>query len=228
MNGFQKASKRLFDMIAASIGLVILLPAMLLIRPAILFSSKGPIIYRHARVGRHGKIFRIMKFRTMVVGQEGKGWITTARDTRVTPVGRWLRRFKLDEYPQLWNVLVGRMSMVGPRPDVPGYADRLTGHARDILMLRPGITGLATIYFRDEEKLLDGIEDPRNYNDQVIYPAKVALNLSYMEHWSLSKDIGLILVTLIPWLDRFFKLTPTTEIDALARQGISAYQAKQS
>ena len=223
MNHFQQASKRLFDMMAASFGLVILLPAMLLIVPAILFSSKGPIIHQHARVGRNARIFHIMKFRTMAVGKESNGWITTASDARVTLVGRWLRRFKLDEYPQLWNVLVGRMSMVGPRPDVPGYADRLTGRACYILMLRPGITGLATIYFRDEEKILDRINDPRSYNDQVIYPAKVALNLSYMEHWSFFKDIGLILVTLIPWLDRFLKLTPTNEIGELAKQGISAY-----
>ena len=224
MNRLQRTNKRIFDIIAAGFGLAVLFPAMLLVMLAIRVSSKGPLCFTQSRVGRNGRIFSVVKFRTMIVGGEQNGSITTASDERITPIGRWLRRFKLDEYPQLWNVFVGNMSFVGPRPDVPGYADRLMGRARAILSLRPGITGLATLYFRNEEELLDRKDDPKSYNDQVIYPAKVALNLSYMEQWSFFRDIGYIIITLIPSLDRYLRLIPTADIDELARQGINVYR----
>jgi lipopolysaccharide/colanic/teichoic acid biosynthesis glycosyltransferase len=169
-----------------------------------------------------GRIFNVVKFRTMVVGGERHGTIATATDARITPVGGWLRRLKPDEYPQLWNVLVGDMSLVGSRPDVQGYADRLVGRARDILSWCPGITGPATLYFRNEEELLNRADDPKIYNDLVVYPAKIALNLISLEQWSLFRDIGYILITLIPGLDRYFRLIPTDDINTLAQQGIDA------
>jgi lipopolysaccharide/colanic/teichoic acid biosynthesis glycosyltransferase len=138
----------------------------------------------------------------MFTDAERHGTITTSTDSRITPIGRWLRRYKLDEFPQLWNVLIGKMSFVGPRPDVPGYADRLEGAARTILELRPGITGPASLYFRNEEDLLATSKDPREYNDTVIWPRKVELNLAYAENWSFWKDIGYILITVIPALNR--------------------------
>lgn len=224
MNRFQITYKRVFDIIAATLVFAVLTPIMFFIILAMRISSLGPLFFIQSRIGLNGRIFSVVKFRTMIVGGEKKGTITTFSDTRITPVGRWLRRFKLDEYPQLWNVIVGKMSLVGPRPDVPGYADRLIGRARGILSLRPGITGLATLYFRNEEKLLDRTDNPKSYNDQIIYPAKVALNLSYMEQWSFFRDIGYIIITLIPSLDRFLRLIPTVDIDELAQKGINAYR----
>jgi len=214
--------KRLLDIIISGAGLIILLPFMILVILAICFSSKGPVFFTQPRVGRDGEIFKLIKFRTMKVGAEKEGSITTASDSRVTQIGRWLRRFKLDEYPQLWNVFIGNMSLVGPRPDVPGYADRLKGRARAILSLRPGITGPATLYFRNEEELLDRAEDPKRYNDRVIYPAKVALNLEYLERWTFSRDIGYILITVFPFLDSFLRLVPNEDVNTLALKGIDA------
>ena len=134
----------------------------------------------------------------MYAGSEQKGTITSATDERITPIGRFLRNYKLDEFPQLWNVLIGRMSFVGPRPDVPGYADRLQGEARKILELRPGITGPASLYFRDEEDILAKAENPQEYNDTILWPKKTELNLQYCREWSFWKDIGYILVTIFP------------------------------
>jgi lipopolysaccharide/colanic/teichoic acid biosynthesis glycosyltransferase len=136
----------------------------------------------------------------MTVGPEGEGTITTAMDRRITPMGRVLRRYKLDEYPQLWNVFVGKMSLVGPRPDVPGYADCLKGDDRQVLELRPGITGPASLLFRDEEIILANARDPQRFNDEVIYPAKVRINLTYAAQWSFWRDIGYIIATVAPVL----------------------------
>lgn len=216
--------KRLLDIIVSGLGLVFLLPVMIIVLLAIVVSSKGPLLFTQPRVGQDGKIFKIVKFRTMRVGGEKEGSITTATDARITQIGRWLRRFKLDEYTQLWNVFIGNMSLVGPRPDVPGYADRLRGRARSILSVRPGITGPATLYFKNEEELLDLAEDPKRYNDWVIYPAKVALNLNYLERWSFSRDVGYIVITVFPFLDRFFRLVPSDNINKLVHIGIEAYR----
>lgn len=142
---------------------------------------------------------------------EKLGSITTAADSRITLIGKLLRKFKLDELPQLWNVFTGKMSFVGPRPDVPGYADKLEGSDRKILELRPGITGPASIYFRNEEELLAGVENPKEYNDAVIWPRKVQLNLEYLDNWGFWKDIGYILVTLFPGFNRVFRLVEETE-----------------
>ncbi len=192
--------KRAFDFVASFSGLVLLSPVMLAVAAAVRLSSPGPVLYVQDRVGRQGRLFRCAKFRTMRVGADAGGSVTTATDSRITPVGRFLRRWKLDELPQLWNVLTGRMSFVGPRPDVPGYADRLHGEDRRILDLRPGITGPATLLFREEERLLALAKDPKAFNDEVIFPEKVRINREYLEAASFWRDIGYILATVAPGL----------------------------
>ena len=204
-NSFRKSwlvSKRLFDFSAALVGLVVLAPVMLVVAFLVRATSPGPALFIQERVGRHGRLFQCAKFRTMRPGAQAQGTVTTAVDPRVTPVGRFLRRWKLDELPQLWNVVLGRMSFVGPRPDVPGYADRLQGADRRILELRPGITGPATLLFRDEERLLARARDPRAFNDAVIYPEKIRLNRKYLETGGFWRDLGYILATVWPALVR--------------------------
>lgn len=157
----------------------------------------GPIIFKQKRVGQYGRFFTMYKFRTMTVVKEKNISVAAAETSRITPLGRKLRKYKLDELPELWNVLKGDMSFVGPRPDVPGYADKLMGKDRDILMLRPGITGPASLKYRNEEELLASVDNPVDYNDNVIYPDKVRLNLYYKEHYSFLKDIQIILCTVL-------------------------------
>jgi lipopolysaccharide/colanic/teichoic acid biosynthesis glycosyltransferase len=147
----------------------------------------------------------------MIPNAPALGYITTTGDSRITGIGRILRSLKLDELPQLWNVFIGEMSFVGPRPDMPGYADQLQGDSRKILELSPGITGPASLYFKDEEKFLAGVKDPKEYNDTIIWPKKVRLNLEYYNNWSFWKDIGYIFVTLFPAFDRFLKLIPQSD-----------------
>ena len=142
----------------------------------------------------------------MAVGADKEGSITSASDARITPLGRFLRRFKLDELPQLLNVLLGKMSFVGPRPDVSGYADKLEGEDRKILELRPGITSPASLFFRDEEDLLVKVSDPKKFNDEVIWPIKVEINRIYRDEWGFWKDLGYIIITVAPWLDRVLGL----------------------
>ena len=194
--------KRLFDFTAALLGLVVLSPLMLAVAVLVRATSPGPALFIQERVGRHGRLFRCAKFRTMGAGAQAQGTVTTATDVRVTPLGRWLRRWKLDELPQLWNVLAGRMSFVGPRPDVPGYADRLQGQDRRILELRPGITGPATLLFREEERLLALARDPQAFNDAVVYPEKVRLNRDYLESGNFGRDLGYVVATVWPGLTR--------------------------
>ena len=194
--------KRTFDFSAALAGLVVLSPLMLVLAVLVRATSSGPALFIQARVGRQGRVFRCAKFRTMCTGAQAQGTVTTAADARVTPLGRWLRRWKLDELPQLWNVLAGRMSFVGPRPDVPGYADRLQGDDRRILELRPGITGPATLLFRDEERLLALAKNPQAFNDAVVYPEKVRLNREYLETGHFGRDLGYVIATVWPGLTR--------------------------
>ncbi|MGD9780923.1 MAG: sugar transferase [Kiritimatiellia bacterium] len=198
----QAILKRVFDFSAALVGLVVLSPAMLAIAVLVRATSSGPALFIQERVGRHGRKFRCAKFRTMSMGAQAQGTVTTATDARVTPLGRWLRRWKLDELPQLGNVLAGRMSFVGPRPDVPGYADRLQGDDRRILELRPGITGPATLLFRDEERLLALARNPQAFNDAVVFPEKVRLNREYLENGGFWRDLGYVLATVWPGLTR--------------------------
>ena len=199
-------TKRLFDILFASLGLLILWPLGLLIIITIKLSSCGPVFFTQSRIGQHGKPFTCIKFRTMFTGSEKGGSITAASDTRITPLGKFLRRYKLDEFPQLWNVLIGKMSFVGPRPDVPGYADRLQGEERKILELKPGITGPASVYFRNEEEILSGVENPKEFNDNVIWPKKVQLNLEYYKKANVIRDTGFILITIIPGLNGILRL----------------------
>jgi len=157
----------------------------------------GPVIYKQQRVGQYGRLFTVYKFRSMKVAGEGTTSIASKEENRITPLGKKLRRYKLDELPELWNVLKGDMSFVGPRPDVPGYADKLKGKDRDILKLKPGITGPASLKYRQEEDLLNTVENPQEYNDKIIYPDKVRLNLYYLEHYSFCKDIEMIVCTVL-------------------------------
>lgn len=181
----------------ALIGLVLLSPVLLVV--AILIRLKmpgGPVLFKQKRVGRNGRLFTIYKFRSMTVGHGGSS-VSVAGECRITPLGAKLRRYKLDELPELWNVLVGDMSFVGPRPDVPGYADQLKGDDREVLKLRPGITGPASLKYRNEEELLANQADPQRYNDEVIYPDKVRINRFYLHNYSFIKDIQMIFCTVL-------------------------------
>lgn len=187
--------KFLFDRFFSLLGLVSLLPVLLVVALLIWFlMPDGPVLFRQVRIGKNGKPFSMVKFRTMAQDQTGDT-VTVAGDPRITPLGAMLRQFKLDELPELWNVLIGDMSFVGPRPDVPGYADALTGEYREILQLRPGITGPATLKYRNEEELLAGVDDPVRYNDEVIFPDKVRLNRLYLHHQSLGLDLRILWAT---------------------------------
>ncbi len=188
--------KRIFDLTIAILGLIILAVPMALIAISIRIASGSPILFTQERVGKGGQIFYVKKFRTMSVRSVEDSSITVAGDSRVTAIGSYLRRWKLDELPQLWNVLVGEMSLVGPRPDVPGYADKLQGDDRKLLLLRPGITGPATLAYRNEEEILAKVSDPVQYNNEIIYPDKVRINLEYMEKCSLMQDLKYILETM--------------------------------
>ena len=178
-------------------GLLVLWPILLVIAILIKVNMPhGPIIFKQRRVGRHGKIFTMYKFRSMTVGHGGSS-VSIAGESRITPLGAKLRRYKLDELPELWNVLIGDMSFVGPRPDVPGYADQLKGEDREVLKLRPGITGPASLKYRDEENTLAMQSDPQRYNDEVIFPDKVRINRYYLHHYSFIKDINMIFCTIL-------------------------------
>ena len=208
--------KFIFDRLMALIGLLCLWPLLIVL--AILIKVKmpgGPAFFTQKRVGRHGRLFTIHKFRSMAVSHDNSS-VSIAGEARITSLGATLRRYKLDELPELWDVLIGNMSFVGPRPDVPGYADKLQGDDRDVLKLRPGITGPATLKYRLEDEMLSGVRslvadlnDDFNfdektdqevalwYNDNVIYPDKVRLNCYYYRHYSFIKDIQMILCTVL-------------------------------
>lgn len=189
--------KWVFDRVMALVGLVVLSPLLAVV--AILIAIKmpgGPVLFRQKRVGQYGKLFTMVKFRSMTVAHGGSS-ISIAGESRITPLGAKLRKYKLDELPELWNVLIGDMSFVGPRPDVPGYADKLVGEDREILQLKPGITGPASLKYRNEEEILASMEDPIRYNDEVIFPDKVRINREYIEEWSFWGDIRIIFKTVL-------------------------------
>ena len=197
--------KWIFDKVASLFGLLFLSPVLLVVAILIKVRMPGPILFCQKRVGQYGKLFTVYKFRSMTVKAEAsiasKGSeatsIASTEQSRITPFGEKLRRYKLDELPELWNVLKGDMSFVGPRPDVPGYADQLKGEERDILKLKPGITGPASLKYRNEEELLSSVDNPIQYNDEVIFPDKVRLNLYYLKHYSFIKDIQMIICTVL-------------------------------
>lgn len=203
--------KWIFDRVVALIGLLILWPVLLIV--AVLVKIKmpgGPAFFVQKRVGKGGKLFNCHKFRTMTVKHNGST-VSVAGDSRITPLGATLRHYKLDELPGLWDVLIGNMSFVGPRPDVPGYADALIGEDREVLKLRPGITGPATLKYRLEDEMIadyvakkqsEGDTRPMQeiaveYNDKVIYPDKVRINRYYLHHYSFIKDIQMIFCTVL-------------------------------
>jgi lipopolysaccharide/colanic/teichoic acid biosynthesis glycosyltransferase len=196
------SSKRLFDIVCASVGLLVLAPLGLLIALLIKLSDGGPIFYRQTRVGQFGKPFRIWKFRSMVVNADKIGVpLTKDEDPRITRIGRFLRKSKLDELPQLWNVLSGDMSFVGPRPEVLRYVEHYTPDQREILKYKPGITDVATLLFRNEEALLRGAADVEEFYLRYCLPKKIELNRQHAERASLLQDIWIILQTLCPyWL----------------------------
>lgn len=180
----------------AIVGLLSLWWLMLLVAICIKVKMPGPVLFRQQRVGREGRLFTLVKFRTMLVNHGGNS-VSVAGESRITPLGSVLRRWKLDELPELWNVLLGDMSFVGPRPDVPGYADTLTGEDREILQLRPGITGPASMKYRNEEEILSAVEDPQKYNDEVIFPDKVRINRLYLHDHSFFLDLKMIVATVL-------------------------------
>ena len=210
--------KWIFDRVVSLIGLLCLWPILLVV--AILIKKKmpgGPAFFTQKRVGRYGKLFTMHKFRSMTVSHSGSS-VSVAGEARITPLGATLRKYKIDELPELWDVLIGKMSFVGPRPDVPGYADQLQGDERRMLELRPGITGPASLQYRDEEELLADVRDKMEegrclpqeqidsmkdqelavwYNDHVIYPDKVRINLYYLDHYSFLKDIQMVICTVL-------------------------------
>lgn len=203
--------KWLFDRAVSFVGLLFLWPVLLIV--AVLVKIKmpgGPVFFVQKRVGKGGKLFKCHKFRTMTVKHNGST-VSVAGDSRITPLGAKLRHYKLDELPGLWDVLIGKMSFVGPRPDVPGYADKLVGDDRDVLKLRPGITGPATLKYRLEDEMISRYVtqkqtegDTRSmqeiaveYNDKIIYPDKVRINCYYYRHYSFIKDIQMLFCTVL-------------------------------
>ncbi len=188
-------SKELFDRLFSFVGLILCIPLFLVIGFLIKVKMPGPVLYTQQRVGRKGKLFTMYKFRSMKTGSKGTT-ITAKNDSRITPFGSTLRKYKLDELPELWNIFIGDMSFVGPRPDVPGYADKLKGEDRLILEMKPGITGPASLKYANEEDLLGKVDDPEKYNDEVIYPDKVRINLEYFKNWSFRNDILILLKTI--------------------------------
>ncbi|MDC9722307.1 MAG: sugar transferase [Urechidicola sp.] len=192
----QQISKRLFDISLGIIGLIIFLLPMIFFIIIASFSTKSFGIFSQNRVGKNAKLFKLFKIKSMRVN-DATNHITSANDLRVTKFGKFLRKSKMDELPQLFNVLIGDMSFVGPRPDVEGYADKLIGDDRIILSVKPGITGPATIKFNNEEELLAQQENPIKYNDEVIWPQKVKINLLYIEEWSMMNDIRNIYITVL-------------------------------
>lgn len=212
--------KFVFDKVVSLVGLIVLSPVLLIVALLIKWKMPGPILFCQQRVGRYGRIFTVYKFRTMTVKAEASvasrnseaTSIASQEQSRITPLGEKLRRYKLDELPELWNVLKGDMSFVGPRPDVPGYADQLQGEDREVLLLRPGITGPASLKYRNEEDILEAVDEAlqkgrgglpmgittvQEYNDNVIYPDKVRLNRYYLHHYSFIKDIQMIVCTVL-------------------------------
>ncbi|QSE96794.1 sugar transferase [Fulvivirga lutea] len=197
MSPAQRIVKRLFDITFSLIGLLLFGWLIMFLYIIAAFDTKLSGFFIQERIGIHGRIVRIIKLRTMRNIPEIKTSITTANDPRISRFGKVFRKLKLDELPQLINVLKGDMSFVGPRPDIPGYADKLEGRDREILNIRPGITGPASLFFRFEEGLLSNHENPDVFNDSIIWPKKVELNREYVTNYSLLRDIYYIFVTIL-------------------------------
>jgi lipopolysaccharide/colanic/teichoic acid biosynthesis glycosyltransferase len=195
-------AKRAFDLFFSVIGLLVLSPLLLLLAIAVKLSSRGPVLFRQQRIGKNGRPFHIIKFRSMVANAEKLGLSVTGEgDARITAMGRFLRKYKLDELPQLWNVLIGDMSFVGPRPEVPRYVEKYTAEQKRVLALKPGITDLATLEFRNEEELLRRRAedaDMEKFYMEYCVPRKIELNLAYADTANVWQDIKIIFRTLLP------------------------------
>ena len=189
--------KRLFDIVASGCGLLVLSPLFLILAVWVKIDSPGPVFYRQVRVGRNNKDFKLFKFRSMRVGSDKKGLITVGgHDPRITRSGYYIRKYKLDEFPQLINVFIGDMSLVGPRPEVRKYVNLYTPEQMHVLDVRPGITDMASICYRNENELLETVQDPENYYQTVIMQDKLRINLEYVRHHSFLGDIWLIFKTI--------------------------------
>jgi lipopolysaccharide/colanic/teichoic acid biosynthesis glycosyltransferase len=188
-------AKRIFDIVFSIIGIIILSPVFIIITLLIKIITPGPVFFSQYRTGQKGRLFKIYKFRTMILNHGGDS-ITIKNESRITPLGVVLRNYKLDELPELLNIVKGDMSFVGPRPDTPEYTMLLAGEDRKILEIRPGITGPATLKYANEEELLASSGDPKRYNDEVLWPDKVKINLNYYYNRSFAGDIALIFRTI--------------------------------
>jgi lipopolysaccharide/colanic/teichoic acid biosynthesis glycosyltransferase len=186
--------KRSFDIALSFAGILLVWPVIFVTSILARLETGASGFFCQTRVGKGGRLFRVVKIRTM--RPVGGTTVTVHGDARITPLGAYLRRWKLDELPQLWNVLKGDMSLVGPRPDVPGFMDKLQNQDRRLLTLRPGITGPATLKYRNENELLADHTEPERYNAEVIWPDKVRINLEYLDTWTLKKDVQYIIKTL--------------------------------
>lgn len=190
--------KRIFDILASGIGIIILSPILVIMAIVITLDSEGEILFKQKRVGKDEKCFNIFKFRTMVTNAESLGkQITVGKDSRITKVGAFLRKYKLDELPQLFNVFLGDMSLVGPRPEVPRYVALYTEKQKEVLKVKPGITDLASLKYSDENDVLADIEDPERYYINVIMQDKLKLNLEYIEKSNIFLDISIIFKTIL-------------------------------
>lgn len=195
MSNSDRAIKRSFDIVVSLIGLIALSPVIVVAWMVAAVETRSNGFFIQERVGQNGKLFKVYKIKTMRAVKGMDTTITKSNDIRITKSGGFFRNTKIDELPQLWNVLIGKMSFVGPRPDVPGYADKLEGDDRIILAIRPGITGPASMKYKDEEELLSKQADSKEYNDKIIWPDKVKINAEYINNWSLVKDIEYIVKT---------------------------------
>ncbi|WP_413671807.1 sugar transferase [Massilia cellulosiltytica] len=188
--------KRAFDIVASLAGVLLLAPVIVLCWLVATIDTRSNGFFIQKRIGRHGRVIRVCKIKTMYPSDTQRSPIASRNLASISQSGRLLRKYKLDELPQLFNVLAGSMSFVGPRPDVPGYADRLQGEDRIILSLRPGITGPASIKYKDEEIILAAVDDPETYNDRIIWPDKVRINREYFNNYSLLRDLRYIFHTI--------------------------------
>ena len=189
--------KRVFDIVASFCGIVILFPLIIIVSILIKITSKGPVLFKQVRVTKNGKLFKIYKFRTMKENSEGNKQITVGKDNRITGIGHILRKTKLDELPQLFNVLKGEMSLVGPRPEVPKYVELYTDEQREILKVPAGITDYASIYFSNESELLGEAENPEEFYIKKIMPYKIELNKKYINEIGIMTDIKIIILTIL-------------------------------
>lgn len=201
--------KSIFDFVLSFLAIIILIPFFIVVSSLLIISYKSfNILFIQDRIGKNLKLFKIIKFRTMIIHQTNNT-ISVKGDSRITPIGQYLRKYKIDELPELFNIVTGNMSFVGPRPDVPGYMDTLNEDDRIILKLKPGITGPASLKYINEEEILSKVDNPKGYNNHIIFPDKVRINKLYINQWSFGLDLKIILHTIIrkPYKEEnYFKL----------------------